>query len=187
MTAGRWRLALAAAGMLPGYLPTANADMTATGLSRCAAIASAEARLACYDALAGRQAPAAAPLPAPSVSAAPAAMPAAAPPAPPPAVSATSAPPADVAATAQNFGFTSAQLHTEPAGPKSIQARVASVTVDQSMRNFVVLDNGQTWLSTDGELQLEGGELVTIRRAALGSFMLASTQSKHSYHVRRVR
>jgi hypothetical protein len=189
--------------MLSAPWPAATADSAAAGLSRCASIANADARLACYDTLAGRTAAVAPVVAAPAaVAVAPAASPVTVSPAPPaaaspapPAPSAASASPAPpapttpagTAAAAENFGFSSAQLHTEPTGPKSIQAHVASVTADQSMRNFVVLDNGQTWLSTDGEFQLEDGELVTIRRAALGSFMLASTQSKHSYHVRRVR
>jgi hypothetical protein len=94
---------------------------------------------------------------------------------------------ANPAEAVQNFGLSSAQLHSAPAGPSSIEAHVTQVTVDRALRSFVVLDNGQTWASTDGGLELNNGELVTIKRAALGSFMLVSTTSKHSYHVRRVR
>jgi hypothetical protein len=184
----------------------AAAEPVGTALARCAAIAGAEARLACYDTLAAGRAAnldaspaaptaaapaAAAPVPAAPAAAAPAAPPAAAPVAPPVAAAAAPAPAptaaADPVQAAQNFGLSSAQRHDAPAGPSSIEARVSQMTVDRALRSFVVLDNGQTWASTDGGLQLNTGERVTIKRAALGSFMLVSTTSKHSYHVRRVR
>lgn len=191
---------LFALGVWSAGTPAAT-DALSSGLAHCAAIAGAEARLACYDTLAGHAAPGAA---APAVVAMAPAVAAAAPPAPAthapatpaaiaPAAVATAAAPAPAAApvnpaeAAQNFGLSSAQLHTAPAGPVSIEAHVTQVTVDRALRSFVVLDNGQTWASTDGGLELNTGELVTIRRAALGSFMLVSTTSRHSYHVRRVR
>ena len=209
---------LIAAAALPGASAAPAAEALGTELKHCVAIASSEARLTCYDALAVRSAngtatsnvptatpPAAAapapaiPAPAPRASLAPAAAPAPAIPAPPPNVALAPAVaavvvtnPAPVAApdpaeAARNFGLSSAQLHAAPQGPQSIEAHVAQVTVDQALRNFVVLENGQTWMSTDGGLQLDTGERVTIKRAALGSFMLVSTTSKHSYHVHRVR
>ena len=186
---------------LLGELPSpARADATSTGLTHCAAIASAEARLACYDALAGRTTRGAATTSAVPVSAVPAAAAAAIPaaastvaaPAPSnpaavaPARTLTPVAPPDPAEAARNFGLSTAQLHTAPQGPQSIEAHVSQVTVDRSQRSFVVLDNGQTWASTEGGLELDTGELVTIKHAALGSFMLVSTKSKHSYHVRRV-
>ena len=185
------------------------AEALSADLKHCAAVDSAAARLACYDALAGRSAaseptsagacdrsrcarrsqpgagrertaPRAAPPPRATgpgmTTAAPAAAPVAAP-----------APAPNPAEAEQNFGLSSAQLHSAPQGPQSIEAHVSQVTQDQALRSFAVLDNGQTWLSTEGGLDLVSGELVTIRRAALGSYMLVSTTSKHSYHVRRVR
>ena len=187
--------------------PAAATEAVTIELAHCAAMASGDARLACYDSLAGRSSTgaarpaerAAAPVvpvavvpaaaapaamvpatAAPVVTANTAAMPVTAPPTMP-------APPADPDAAARNFGLSAAQLHSPPQGPQSIQAHVAHVTVDQLRRDYVVLDNGQTWASTEGELLLYTGELVTIGHGALGSFMLVSTASKHSYHVRRVR
>ena len=87
----------------------------------------------------------------------------------------------------QNFGLSNAQRHAPQQGPVSIQAHVAQVIVDQLQRNYVVLDNGQTWACTEGAMLLDSGELVTISHGALGSFMLASAKSRHSYHVRRIR
>ena len=92
----------------------------------------------------------------------------------------------DPAEAAKNFGLSSAQLHSAPQGPPSIEARVAQVGVDRALRSYAVLDNGQSWLSTDGGMELVSGEQVSIKRAALGSFMLVSSTSKHSYHVRRL-
>jgi hypothetical protein len=169
--------------------PPARADTISTGLKHCAAIAGAEARLACYDTLSGRanQGASSSALPAAAVPAATAAaaIPAAAASSPAAPTMAPVAPP-DPAEAARNFGLSTAQLHTAPQGPQSIEAHVSQVSVDRSLRSLVVLDNGETWASTDGGLELNTGELITIKRAALGSFMLVSTTSKHSYHVRRV-
>ncbi len=143
------------------------------GLAHCAAIAEAGARLACYDALASRATRDNSPLPipAPALVPAPERVPAA---------------PPDPAVATGNFGLSAVQQHTADQGPTAIEARIARVIVDQSRRGYLVLDNGQTWAITDGEMLLDAGEAVTIRRAALGSFMLTSA-SKRSYHVRRVR
>ena len=162
-------------------------------------------RLACYDELAGR----AAEHPARSVDAASAAPPAAVVPAPapsslaPPATHSVAAAPAGASATAaaaartapapseqpENFGLTNAQLEAggQKAEPlQSIQARVNELPGDQLRATYVVLDNGQTWKCTDGDMNLRVGEAVTIRRATLGSYLLVS-ESKHSYHVKRLR
>jgi hypothetical protein len=129
-----------------------------SGLARCAAIAEDRARLVCYDHLAGRAAPDGAAAPGTEAAPAPEAANAAAP-----------AP----ATTDRKFGL-------------PVQAHVTQVIVNQNQRGYLVLDNGQTWAITDGELLVDAGEAVTVRQAALGSFILTS-ESKHSYHVRRVR
>jgi hypothetical protein len=160
---------------------TAPAALT-TELSRCAAITSSEARLACYDALAGGKAGAAAAATKPAPVAVPAATAAAAAPAP----AAPNAAAVDPIAEPKNFGLSSAQLHAPPPGPQSIEAHVSEVVVDSLRRNYVVLDNGQTWASMDGELNLDKGEPVTIAHGALGSYVLKSAKSKLAYHVRRI-
>jgi hypothetical protein len=143
-------------------------------LARCAAIDDANARLACYDALAGRKSQDVAQTTVtPSATAtatASAAAPAAAP---------------DPAAAAQKFGLSNVQQHKAEEGPSAIEVHVAKALVDRNRRAYLLLDNGQTWLVTDDEVQLDDGEAVTIRRAALGSFMLTSA-SHHSFHVRRI-
>jgi hypothetical protein len=187
---GIWLILLvASAAAAPG-----NSDM-----ARCAAIAAPDSRLACYDALAHRpvdkapSAAATAPAPAPVLAPAPAPVLAAA---PLPAPAAAVAPPAAaaqapvlaaaIAADPKNFGLTPAQQHTADLGPKSIAAQISIVSSDQIGRTLVVLDNGETWTVMDNDGRLSSGDAVTIKRAALGSFLMF-TASNHSYRVRRIK
>jgi hypothetical protein len=159
-------------------------------MARCAVIPAPDSRLACYDALAHRPAdkmPSAAakstPAPAPTPVPAPAAVPAAA-----PAAAAAQAPvsAAAIAADPKNFGLTPAQQHTADLGPKSITAHISIVSSDQVGRTLVVLDSGETWTVMDNDGRLSSGDAVTIKRAALGSFLML-TPSNHSYRVRRLK
>ena len=157
----------AAFALVTGLLLSSAAISTESGLMRCAAIADADARLVCYDALAGQATRKNAPAPAPAPDRAVAA-------------------PTDPAAASRNFGLSAAQQHTVDQGPKAIQAHVTRVIVNQNRRSYLVLDNDQTWAITEGEMLLDSGEAVTISHGALGSFMLTSA-SNHSYQVRRIR
>lgn len=169
------------------HLAAATAAGIDPGLARCAAIAASEARLACYDALSGKTAAERAPAQSATAQLA-AAQPAASLPAAavPPVAAQPAATPGDAASDISKFGLSAAQLHMADQGPQSIQAHIAEVYEDRNRRGYLVLDNGQAWALTDGEMLLNPGEPVTISRAALGSFMLTSA-SHHSYHVRRVR
>jgi len=198
MNRRRGALKVASVAALLG-MPLAALAAAAPGpdLARCAALAAPDARLACYDTLAGR---ASTPPPATPPSAAVPATPIATPTAPTPAPTAASAPvpspapaapapPVTAAAAASdpaNFGLTPAQVHAAPTGPTSIQARVAKFAASRFGQPTVLLDNGQTWVLVEGgeDAGLSPGDPVTIKRALLGSFLL-STPSKHSYHVRR--
>jgi hypothetical protein len=177
------------AALLAVSLPARSATTpTAGDLARCAGIAAPDARLACYDGLAGRSADraataaetaarsstAAASTAAPAIRAAPT-------------TPAATAPAPAAAGEAQNFGLTPAQRHQAPEGPAAIQARIAKIIEDRRVgRTYVVLDNGQTWSFTDAEedARLGPGDPVTIKHAALGSFVM-TTASRHTYHVRR--
>lgn len=157
-------------------------------LARCAAIDAPDQRLACYDTLAGRPPDRGAP----ALSAAPAATSS-------PGVAAVSAPaqlsvaaqtPASTANDPRNFGLSAAQLHpTPPSAPSAVQAHVTQIiqSVTGFGRPILVLDNGQTWIFTEApdDSRLASGDEVTIKRAALGSFLL-TTPSHHSYHVHRL-
>lgn len=58
----------------------------------------------------------------------------------------------------------------------SLTARITALHSDAEGRNIFELDNGQTWRQTSGStvLLLKVGDVVTISRAALGSFRLAT-------------
>ena len=158
-----------------------------TDMARCAAIPAPESRLACYDALAHRPADKA-----PSVAAVvPAAVPTPAPPAPSSAAVPTAPQPAQASAAAiaadpKSFGLTPAQQHTADLGPQSIAAQISIVSSDRIGRTLVVLENGETWTVMDNDGRLSSGDAVTIKRAALGSFLML-TRSNHSYRVRRIK
>jgi hypothetical protein len=157
-------------------------------MARCAVIPAPDSRLACYDALAHR------PADKPTVAAAnrapvPVAVPtpaAAAPVAPAVATVQAPASAAAIAADPKNFGLTAVQQHTADVGPKSIAAQISIVSSDQSGRTLVVLDNGETWTVMDNDGRLSSGDAVTIKRAALGSFLML-TRANHSYRVRRIK
>ncbi len=170
---------LAQSAILLGLASQAGA---ATGeLARCAAIDAPEARLACYDRLAGRDAaPAPASVVGSSASPAPAAISSVviAPVAAAKAEGAARSAANSAESSAQNFGLTPAQQHKAPDGPSSIQARITNLA-DRGGTPYVQLDNGQLWMVTDtgAEEWLNLGDPVTIKRAALGSFLFF-TKSK---------
>ena len=177
-------------------LSLAAATVAAAGdetLAHCAAIAAPDARLACYDALAHRPADAAPSAGAVKPSASGAAKPPAAAAATPPATaaekpSAAAAPASAAAISAQdpnNFGLSLAQQHMAFAGPTSIKARVEAINSGPNGQTYIVLDSGQTWTMAENDGWLSKGDAVTIKRAALGAFLLTAP-SNHSYHVRRV-
>jgi hypothetical protein len=168
------------ASLLACFAAAAGAAPSDDDMARCAAVASHEARLACYDALAHRP-----PDKAPSLAAAaPDRRPEAA--ASAPVVAAAIAPEASSAADPKNFGLTAKQQRSVDLGPKAIAARISIVSSDQNGGVFIVLDSGQTWTVLDNDGRLAAGDAVTIKRAALSSFLMI-TPSNHSYRVRRIK
>lgn len=164
------------------------ATVSSDDLSRCASIASPSTRLTCYDALAHR-APEPAPPAAASLSATPASV---APPAPAaPAATSTAVPsPAAVAAAASpddapSFGLSAVQRHVAVVGPKQESGRIVSLGTNQAGHSTIVLDSGQTWTVLDDDGWVSNGDQVTIKRAALGSYLM-TTPSHHTYRVHRV-
>jgi hypothetical protein len=172
--AARVVLKIALAGLLPAAgaaPPIVSAEMTrCAGITAaderlacydaliCAAVAAADARLACYDALTKGKS------------------------------SGAQAASAD-AARSENpdagFGTVRRQLPAKPPqGPDMIKAVVAKVSVDRLGAVSVSLDNGQSWTFHDPDAFLRSGDAVTIRRAALGSFLM-TTPSRHTYRVQR--
>ena len=186
-----------AAGLL--FLAASATAAGAETLASCARIDAADARLACYDALAHRPtdagASAGAVKPAalaagkpfvaaadkPSVAAAPAIATAA----PGPATTTPVSAAAIAAQDPNNFGLSLAQQHVDSAGPTSIKARITAINPRPNGQTYLVLDSGQIWTMGENDGWLSTGDAVTIKRAALGSFLLTAP-SNHSYHVRRV-
>jgi hypothetical protein len=168
--------------LLVCFAAAAGASPSNEEMARCAAVASPEPRLACYDALAHRVADKTASAAAPAIrpgSSSGAVV----------ANGAADSSPTAAAASAgdpRNFGLTAIQQHTADLGPKSIAARISIVSSDQNGRVFIVLDSGQTWTVLDNDGRLAAGDAVTIKRAALASFLMM-TPSNHSYRVRRIK
>lgn len=160
-----WRLVLLPMVSLPCAAVTPDREP----FEHCVVIESAAARLACYDAAAGRAAERSIQVP-DSAAKTPSEAPA----------------PVEAGAAAGDFGLTPAQRKLEPTGPDAEQAVINSVADDRVGHAIVALDNGQTWFVAEPDGRLRAGQVVTIRRAALGSFTM-TTDDRHGYKVRRTR
>jgi hypothetical protein len=77
---------------------------------------------------------------------------------------------------------------TRPPGVKTIEARVAQLSLTSDGRSVMTLDNQQVWrqLAVDKDLLLKPGEAVTISRGVLGSFWLETKQGRGT-KVARIR
>jgi hypothetical protein len=138
----------------------------ASALETCAAIAAPASRLACYDQLARR--PATPQEPSAPVAAATAAAAAGAP-----------------AAPQQSFGVYAAE-HPAPASGSSLRAKVLEVRPSANGHATVVLEGGQMWELEEPDALLASGDAITIRRAALGSFLMNTAQGR-THRVHRLR
>jgi len=171
-------------------------------LSACGAIADPAERLACYDRLAGRPAPAAPrPSTAPSTAAAPsvpatpapAASSAAPSPVAAPAAAVPAAPgqagaapkPAAPAADSRTFGSYSAEHPAAPEVPKALTVRVTALGKTIDGRPTMTLEGGALWLLDEKDPLLAVGDTVAISRGLLGSFLM-ETPTKRLHHVRRI-
>jgi hypothetical protein len=169
---------------------TPRAAAAETG-AECAAIPGDEARLACYDSL--FRVPASTAQQSAATSAGAGAVAAA--------TAAVAAPAAAVAAPAQapmpaaDFGLTEAQKQAQapataapPPEIDSISAVVEEVTRRRTGEVLVTLDNGNVWVQTDTSMRLivNPGDSVTVRAAALGSFMM-KVAGRPAVRVRRLK
>jgi hypothetical protein len=188
MRADRLANVLIAMGLAAGMAPVT--VCAGDSLAECARVQDDLARLACYDRLAGR---------APAVQAATPAVPAPAlaAPAAAPAVQAsagaaqpqTATAPA-ASAPAADFGLSPRAIEERDPSKKveSITGTVTGVSQNASGRYVVELDNGQVWVQSESNSYpvLKTGDTVTIKRGAIGSFVLSGPRSVW-WRVRRVR
>jgi hypothetical protein len=178
--ARRGRVGLLLGSLVLALRALAAEQVSGTELARCAAVSAPDERLACYDKLAGRSAqksPAAAASAPKTPSAAPPTVPTGA------AAPAGAADAAAIAAAASRFG-----LPPPPATvpePAKIEARITRVNADRQGNATLILNNGQTWSVQAPDQWLQPGDNVTIRQAALGSYLL-TTPARHTYRVHRV-
>ena len=180
------RVCLFCAGLVV-TLRMAGADPASGGeLARCAAVSSPSERLACYDKLAGRS-----PRESAAASASAPQRPSAAPPSATIGTSSTSAGAAAAATIAPTTASEAAGRFGLPPPPPTvpepakIEARVTRVNADRQGNATLILDNGQTWSVQAADQWLQSGDQITIRQAALGSYLL-TTPARHTYRVHRV-
>jgi hypothetical protein len=189
---------LAALG-LPTTVIAAGGDPAATvsqsSLHACAILTDPAERLGCYDQLAGHApngdaAPvAAAPAAAAAAAAAPATTTTSAPATPAAGTTAASAATATAAAAPppkESFGLYTAEHPTAPAVTQSLDDRVVATGASASGRMTVALASGALWELDEADPLLTVGDVVSIRRAALGSFLM-ETPTKRTHRARRLR
>ena len=180
------------APLLYGLMALAAPGFVAAGGERgveCAAIDDPSARLACYDAAFPRPAPGSRGVPpaAPAVVQTPASAAIA------PAVLPATVPAARPASEAEEFGLSERQRaarEPQPEKPPATAVTAAVTAVRKLPTGYlrIDLDNDQAWQQTeiDPNIRLRTGDRVTIRKAALGSFLL-ETPGRFSTRVRRVK
>jgi hypothetical protein len=151
--------------MVPGRASAADQSKGA----QCAALDDPAARLACFDAAFPRP-------------------PHTAPPNPAKVAVATDEP----ASEARKFGLSDTQkkvIDPQPAEPQLAATTAAIKTVRRLPSGYLLigLDNDQVWQQTeiDPNVWLQPGDRVTIRRAALGSYLLV-TPALYSTRVQRI-
>ena len=176
-------LALAVSSTAALAAPQASAVLPAASLKSCATIAAPSERLACYDQLAagtasGAAAPAAGAAPqAPASAPVHAAAPVAA------AAPATGAVAAATPATKDSFGLYAAEHPVAPTPASSVTLKVVGTGSSAGGHPTVALEGGQLWELDEADPLLADGDLVTIKRAALGSFLLTTPKGRvHRAH-----
>jgi hypothetical protein len=178
----------AALGFLAAAVAAAggsSASVPPSALHACAVIAADAERLACYDQLSRR----AASRPAAAAAAPSSAVPPTTATARAPAAATSAAATATAAAratTVESFGNYATEHPAAPPKASSLQARVVELGQSASGRMTVSLEGGAVWELDTADPLLAAGDLVDVRRAALGSFLM-ETPSKRTHRVRRLR
>ena len=98
------------------------------------------------------------------------------------------------AAPKGQFGFTEQEVArskgetAEPTTPASVMATVTSLDRRRDGKFVVTLDNAQVWSQSEfnSQADVEIGDTITVRRGALGSYLLV-TKAGIGTRVRRVK
>ena len=98
------------------------------------------------------------------------------------------------AAPAEQFGFKEKEIKrqteqpAEPAAPASVTAAITSLTRQRDGKFVVTLDNAQVWSQSElnSQADVRVGDAVTVRRGALGSYLLV-TKAGIATRVKRVK
>ncbi|MGI9246130.1 MAG: hypothetical protein ACR2I8_05430 [Steroidobacteraceae bacterium] len=158
------------------FLPLATPLVALGGPHPCSQLADDCQRLACYDAAFGRGGTATdtSPLAATSTSIG----------------SAAAAAQVVAKSPEENFGLSDSARRARDGeeGPQQIEAVIAAIALRPTGESVITLQDGQVWeqLGTDVTGRLRAGDAVTIRKAALGSFLLVGPD-RNSLRVRRLR
>lgn len=176
----RWR-ALGALGFV--WLSSAGAEppgtVSSAALQACVRLTADADRLACYDRLART---AAAPAAAVANSADRPAQ-AAAPVAPIPS-QAQATPPVAPPPSTTSFGLYAAE-HPRPSVANSLEAPIAAIGQSANGHTTISLADGAVWELAEPDPLLHVGDVVTIARAALGSYIM-HTPSRRIHRVHRL-
>ena len=148
-------------GLMVGTAQAQSTDLNAQ-MQHCLAMSQDQARLQCYDQLARSLN---------TLAAVPAV----------PAVPATVTPAAD---PVDSFGLENRAPEQQV---DDLRLEVKSVRLTKKGRAEITMQNGQIWLqSDDSRLDIKAGDVCTIERAMLGSFLLNNGRSNRKIRVRRV-
>jgi len=101
---------------------------------------------------------------------------------------------ATAAAPQEQFGFTEKELARNTgqsavsAAAESVTAAITSLVRRHDGKFVVTLDNAQVWVQSEfnSQADVEIGDSVTVRRGALGSYLLV-TKAKIGTRVKRVK
>jgi hypothetical protein len=91
-----------------------------------------------------------------------------------------------MAASPDAFGLYGAEHPNQPVLKKSLTADVIDVVARRDGHQLVVIDGSQLWELDGTDWLLAKGDSVTIRRSALGAFIL-KTPTGRSFHAKRWR
>lgn len=153
-------------------------------IQQCRQVQQDSQRLACFDQIQLQA------LSAPVSLPPPASMPVAAvPKAPENSALPQAVPPVTPAAATSDAEFGAEKLKkAEPEQAEEISSTITAVETNTLKKLTITLENGQQWSQIGSEyIRIKAGDTATIRRAALGTFLLGTDKVTKTIRVRRVK